>query len=85
MLLTGDIAAVEGNQNTSIAFKNCAPFRRCVTHTNDEQVETAEHLDIILPMYNLLEYSDNCADSYEQNMTNTGNANNVTTARFIIS
>ena len=36
---------------------------RCVTHINDEHVETAENLDIIMLMYNLLEYSDNYADS----------------------
>ena len=45
--------------NTNVAFKNCAPFTRCVTHINDEHVEAAENLDIIMPMYNLLEYSDN--------------------------
>ena len=33
--LTGDIAVVEGDQNTSIAFKNCVPFTRCATHMND--------------------------------------------------
>ena len=54
ILVTGDIASVNGNQNTSIAFKNCAPFTRCVTYLNDEHVETAENLDIIINMYNLL-------------------------------
>ena len=49
--------------DTNVAFKNCAPFTRCVTHINDEHVETAENLDIIMPMYNLIEYSDNYADS----------------------
>ena len=42
---------------------NCAPFTRCGTHINDEHVETVENLDIIMPMYNLVEYSDNYADS----------------------
>ena len=87
MLVTGDIAAVGGNPNTPVAFKNCAPFRRCVTHINNEHVETAENMDIIIPMYNLLEYSDNYADSSgslwqfkrdEQNMTEAGNPDNVT-------
>ena len=50
VLVTGDIAAVEDDQNTPIAFKNCAPFRRCVTHINDENAESAEHLDVIMPM-----------------------------------
>ena len=44
-------------------FKNCTPFTRYVTHVNDEHVETAENLDIIMPMYNLIEYSDNYAGS----------------------
>ena len=88
VLVTGDIAAVGRNQKTSIAFKNCASFTRCVTHINDEHAETAENLDIII-MYNLLEYSDNYADSSgslwqfkrdELNMTNTGNPADVTTA-----
>ena len=54
-----------GNANTKVAFKNCVPFTRCVTQINDEHVETAENLDIIMPMYILLEYSDNYADSSE--------------------
>ena len=49
--------------NTNLAFRNCAPFTGCVTHINDEHVETAEDLDIIMPKYNLIEYSDNYADS----------------------
>ena len=48
---------------TNVAFKNFAPFTRCLTHINDEHVETAENLDIIMSKYNLLEYSDNYADS----------------------
>ena len=49
--------------NSSVAFKNCAPFTKCITHINDEHLETAENLDIIMPMYDLLEYSDNYSDS----------------------
>ena len=88
MLVTGYIAAVGDDENTPIAFKKSAPFRRCVTHVNDEHVETAENLDIIMPVYNLLEYSGNYADSTgslwqfkrdEQNMNN-GNPADVTTA-----
>ena len=76
-----DIAA-----DTKVAFKNCAPFTRCVTHINDEHVETADNLDIIMPMYNLIEYSDNYADSSgslyqfkrdESSMNNAENPDNV--------
>ena len=58
VLVTGDIAAAAGNENTPIAFKNCAPFTGCVPHINNELVETAENSDIIMTLYNLLEYSD---------------------------
>ena len=61
--MTGNITAIHGNVDTKAAFKNCALFRRCVTHINDEHVETAENLDIIMPTYNLLGYSDNYANS----------------------
>ena len=42
-----------------MAFKNSAPFRTCNITINDEHFEKAEDLDIVMPMYNLLEYSDN--------------------------
>ena len=57
------ITLTDVDVNTNAAFKNCAPFTRCVTHMNDKHVETAENLDIIMPMYNLIQYSDNYADS----------------------
>ena len=62
ILVTGDIKVADVAANINVAFKNCAPFRRCVTY-NDEHVETVENLDIIMQMYNLIEYSDNYADS----------------------
>ena len=49
--------------NSVVAFKNCAPFRTCDVTINDEQIEKAEDLDIVMPMYNLLEYSDNYQNS----------------------
>ena len=44
-------------------FKNCVPFRTCDVTIKDEHVEKAEDLDIVMPMYNLLEYSINYQDS----------------------
>ena len=58
ILATGDTKIINFAANTNVAFKTCAPFTRCVTHVNDEHVETAENLDIITPMYNLIEYSE---------------------------
>ena len=53
-VLTGDITATGGDANTRAAFKNCAPFTKCITHINDEHVNSADNLDIIMPMYNLI-------------------------------
>ena len=63
ILVTGDIKVASVAANTNVAFKNCPPFTRCVTHINDEHVQTAENLDIIMSTYNLIEYSDDYADS----------------------
>ena len=62
VFVTGDIKIADINADTNAVFKNCAQFSRCVTHISDEHVETAENLDIIMRLYNLLEYSDNYAD-----------------------
>ena len=63
-MVDGTIRAANAvNNNTRLALKNCAPFTKCNLEINDEHVDTAENLDIILPMYNLIEYSDNYQDS----------------------
>ena len=49
----------------TVAFKNCAPFKTCNVNINDEYIEAAKYLDIIMPMYNLLEYSGNYEDTTE--------------------
>ena len=46
------------NTNKKVVFKNCAPFTSCKTEINDTQVNYAEDIDIIMPMYNLIEYSN---------------------------
>ena len=48
---------------TRLALKNCTPFTKCNLEINDEHVDTAEDLDIVMPVYNLIEYSDNYRDS----------------------
>ena len=63
ILVTGIIRTVGGDNITKVALKNCAPFRKCILHINDEYVEKADILDVAMPMYNLIEYSDNCSDS----------------------
>ena len=63
ILIDGTIRAAAANANTRLALKNCAPFTKCNLEINDEHVDTAENLDITVPMYNLIEYSDNYQDS----------------------
>ena len=43
------------------SFKNCAPFTNCISEINNTQVDNAKDIDIVMPMYNLIEYSDNYA------------------------
>ena len=63
ILVDGTIRGTGGNNNTRLALKNCAPFTKCNLEINDEHVDTAENLDITMPMYNLIKYSDNYQDS----------------------
>ena len=63
ILIDGTIRAAAANASTRLALKNCAPFTKCNLEINDEHVDTAENLDITMPMYNSIEYSDNYQDS----------------------
>ena len=46
-------------KNRSLAFKSNAPFISCISKINNSLIENAEELDIVMPMYNLIEYSKN--------------------------
>ena len=46
------------NTNKKAIFKNCASFTNCVSEINNTQVDDAQDNDIVMPMYNLIEYSD---------------------------
>ena len=63
ILIDGTNRAAAANANTRLALKNCAPFTKCNLEINDEHIDTAENLDIAMPMYSLIEYSDNYQDS----------------------
>ena len=51
------------NAATEVVFKNCAPFKDCRTEINDTFVDYADFINITMPMYNLIEYSDNYSDT----------------------
>ena len=42
-----------------LVFKNNAPFICCISKINNTLIDNAEDLDIVIPMYNLIEYSKN--------------------------
>ena len=46
-------------QKESVAFKNNAPFINCILKIDGVQIDNAEDLDVVIPVYNLLEYSKN--------------------------
>ena len=62
-MVDGTVRATNAVNATRLALKNCAPFTKCNLEVNDEHVDTAENLDIVMPIYNLIEYSDNYQDS----------------------
>ena len=56
---TAGAGAAANNANKKVIFKNCAPFTNCITKVNNNQIDNAEYIDIVIPVYNLIEYSDN--------------------------
>ena len=48
-------------RNKSVEFKNCAPFIICISEINNTQIDICKDTDIVMPMYNLIEYIDNYA------------------------
>ena len=49
----------EEMKDKCVKFKNCAPFTKCISKINDTEIDNAQDIDIVMPMYNLIEYSDN--------------------------
>ena len=62
ILVTGDITVTAGN-DTDVAFKNCAIFSKCKIEIINVFIDEANHTYIAMPMYNLIEYSDNYSDT----------------------
>ena len=86
ILVTGNIKVQ--NDATRVAIKNSHPFTRASFKLNNEQVDTADNLDLTTNLYNMLEYSDNYADTTEsvyqckrsEPRDNNGNVVNLGTA-----
>ena len=58
--ISGDVAARQGDEkNKGVIFKNCAPFTKSISRINGADIDNAQDIDIVMPMYNLIQYSDN--------------------------
>ena len=56
---TAAAGAAANNANKEVIFKNCAPFTSSISRLNNTQIDYAQYIDVLMPMYNLMEYSDN--------------------------
>ena len=63
----GDDNAVRpaDERDKGVTFKNCAPFTKCISRINGIDIDNARDIDIVMPMYNLIEYSDNYSKASE--------------------
>ena len=53
--------AAANNTNRKVIFKNCAPFTNCISEINNTKIDNAKDIDIVMPIYNLIKYSNNYA------------------------
>ena len=67
-ITVNNTAAMDTDTNIiskKVIFKNCAPFINCISEANNKQIDNAKDIDIVMPMYSLIEYSDNYSKTYE--------------------
>ena len=57
--------AAANNTNKKVIFKNCVPFTNCISKINNAEIDNAQYIDIVMPMYNLIEYSGNIVKKYQ--------------------
>ena len=50
--------AAPNNAGKKEIFRNCAPLTSCIRRINNTQIDDAQYIDVVMPMYNLIEYSD---------------------------
>ena len=47
--------------NVKVIFKDCSPFTNCISGINNTQINDAQYIDVVMPMSDLIEHSDNCS------------------------
>ena len=53
-----EVAAGRGNNNRQVIFKNDAPFTDCISEISNIQIDNANVINVVVPLYNLIECSD---------------------------
>ena len=54
-----DAARRLDERNRGVIFNNCVPFTDCISEINNTQIDNTKYIDVVMPMHNLIEYSDN--------------------------
>ena len=54
-----DAARWLDERNRGVIFNNCVPFTDCISEINNTQIDNTKYIDVVMPMHNLIEYSDN--------------------------
>ena len=96
ILINGTITVVRNQtrdrQNKPVILKNNAPFVSCITRINNELIEDADDLDMVMPMYDLLEYSKNYRKTigslynyYRDQLNDDANLNNFANNNVVSS
>ena len=62
----GDDAAARraDERNKCVIFRNCESRVKCISKINDTEIDNAQVIDIVMPMYSLIEYSDNFSKTF---------------------
>ena len=83
---------IRDKKNRPLILKNNTPFVSCITRINGELIENANDLDIVIPMYNLLEYSKNYRktigslyNSYRDELSDDADDNNFDSIKVVNS
>ena len=51
-------------RNKGVIFKNCVPFTKCISIIKNRDIDNVQDIDIVMPMYNLIECSDNYSKTF---------------------
>ena len=60
-IIVREIAAGQGNDKIEVVFEICAPFADCIKEINNIQIDNAKDINIVMPMHNIIEYSNDCS------------------------